>query len=467
MSQITKETVRDIIDDFAAEIKKASSAGAEPKKWTINFRNEKADKIGRDVVSIPLSLLRFRKENGRIASDVSSYEKEHRILREDSAEDQKVLEKFLEDKDPEKTDILIKSLQKEDQQEPAIITCDGFLINGNRRKLALKTLWEKTNNPRFERMRVVVLPGKDEPGAGGPPTNREIEQIENRYQFFKDGKSEYTNFDHALSIRRKLQFMSLEEQLRDDPTYADLNQKEFKNAVKYHTDNFLGPLECVDNYLAWMDREGVYNLVSSKVGGKENRWQAFLDYYNYLYKKLKESGELIKLGIEEKDVNKVETLAFNLIRVREFPRGVGKLHELIRDLPKLLRNEQAKKELFTISLIKGTDSEDTGDASVSAEEADKRWVNKNRTEVIRRVNNANEMHGRKEEQEKPIDLLSAALSKLNNEGMEPSSVGVHDLPEAMNLAQSIRDRADELKREFYQCEKSTHQFLAEHSRARK
>ena len=57
--------------------------------------------------------------------------------------------------------------------------------------------------PRRRNMRqwVVILPGGDD--EGGPPTIKEIEQIENRYQLQSDGKSEYTNFDRAISIQEK------------------------------------------------------------------------------------------------------------------------------------------------------------------------------------------------------------------------------------------------------------------------
>ena len=52
---------------------------------------------------------------------------------------------FSEDKDPEKTDILMKSIEHVGQSDPAIITCDGFLINGNRRKMVL----EETQEPEI------------------------------------------------------------------------------------------------------------------------------------------------------------------------------------------------------------------------------------------------------------------------------------------------------------------------------
>ena len=37
---------------------------------------------------------------------------------------------------------------------------------------------------------------------GGPPTLKEIEELENRYRFQSEDKSEYYGFDRALSIKR-------------------------------------------------------------------------------------------------------------------------------------------------------------------------------------------------------------------------------------------------------------------------
>lgn len=466
MSQITKDAVREIIDNFALAIKEASATGTKPEKYITNFRNEKAEKFERNIVSIPVSLLRFRKENGRIASDVYSYEKEHGTIREDNAEDQKILAGFLLEKDPEVTEILTKSIQQGGQEEPAIITSDGFLINGNRRKLVLGKLFAKTHDSRFERMRVVILPGKGD--QGGPPTNREIEQIENRYQFFRDGKSEYSNFDRAISVRRKIEVgMSLEEQLKDDPVHAGLSEKEFKKVLQRYENEFLNPLSCVDRYLDHIGKPGMYKLISSSIGGKENRWQAFIDYYNYLFKKLENPAERVKMGVEEKEVGKIEALAFNLIRLRDFSQIRTKLHQLIRELPEYLANSQAKKELLSVATIKTTDDEEPKDDGETAQEIDNHWINAHRTEIIRQVNKAKEAVERKDDMEKPIGLLSQSLHKLNHDQMDPSAILVQDLPEAMSLAEMIRDRAEELRKEFYQYQKSTENLLSKHGRAGK
>jgi len=140
---------RKIIDDFATEIKKRIDTDTKPSKEVIYFRNEHKKPKERDVVEVPVELLRFRKDNGRIASDVISYEKSKGPIKEESVEDQEILKEMLKKKDQEKTKELINSIKHSGQREPAIITVDGFLINGNRRKLALEELWDKTKEVQY------------------------------------------------------------------------------------------------------------------------------------------------------------------------------------------------------------------------------------------------------------------------------------------------------------------------------
>lgn len=222
MSQkISTIAERKIIEDFAKEISLKKETGIHPEKTVIDFRNDRLK--GKDgeryVYLVPTKLLRFRKDNGRIASDVYSYEKQNGILDETLDTTQEIIRKFLTNKDEENNIKLRNLIKHSGQIEPAIITCDGFLINGNRRKMVIEDLYERTKEKKYETMKVVILPGADD--EGGPPTIKEIEQIENRYQLQSDGKSEYTNFDRAISIQRKIASgMSLEEQLKDDPSVS-------------------------------------------------------------------------------------------------------------------------------------------------------------------------------------------------------------------------------------------------------
>ena len=228
---MNKENELIIIKKFANEIKEKKTLEHPKNFHTIDFRNEAREKKARMVYTVPIELLRFRKNNTRIKSDVLSHEKENAFIDVNTEDGQKIIKKFLKNKDLSKTEELKQLILDSGQKEPAIITCDGFLVNGNRRRLVLEMLSKETGKSEFSRMRVVILPDmKDE---GGAPTIREILKIERRYQFHNDGKSDYLIFDKALSIQENINKGStLEEQVKDISGYSPLNNKKFNKEVE-------------------------------------------------------------------------------------------------------------------------------------------------------------------------------------------------------------------------------------------
>jgi hypothetical protein len=460
MTKIATDKERNIIDDFAEEIKKRATKTATPKKTVIDFRNETKDCNERDVYVVPIELLRFRKDNGRIASDVLSYEKNYGPLSETRKEDQEIIEKFLYDKDRDKTDELMKSLIHSGQREPAIITCDGFLINGNRRKMAFEKLFQANpGNENFKSMRVVILPGKGE--AGGPPTLKEIELIENRYQLQSDGKAEYYNFDRALSMRHKMQLgISLEEQLRDDPNFAALPGKEFKKATKKISDEYLGPLECVDKYLDYLGRQGLYNTVSE---GREGRWQAFIDYYQSVHKKIYDDKQRIKMRVKEDEIGKIENAAFKIIRKKDLP-DLGKVHAIMRDFPRILSEPGAKEEILKIAEIDDNipskERYDKDGNELELRDQDKIWCGINGQEIIKRLKKAKGTTDYINETETPLELLEAAIKKLNHNKMDLSAIQLVDINKAMDLIRNLRERIRVLEGEAYHISKNYKKMMS-------
>lgn len=470
MVRITTPPARRIITDFAHEIRRRRTKGPKPAKTVINFRNDRGNGIERDIYHVPVDLIRYRKDNGRITSEVLHYEKNRGLLKEDANEGQKAIRSFLQEKDKDKTEELTATMSHEGQREAAIITCDGFLINGNRRKMVLEELKEQyPGDPRFEQMKVVILPGEGEPG--GPPTLLEIEQIENRYQLQSDGKAEYSSFDRALSIRRKVNIgMSVEEQLRDDSTYAGLSEKKFKDAVRQEEEKYLKPLEAIDRYLDHLGRNGLYMSVSEGIGDPEGRWQAFLDYYKCVYKKLADEKQRLKLRIAEQDVGKIEDVAFTLIRQRHFPGMDMKLHKIMRDLGKWISKPESKKALLKlvgdVHELGPKERLDENGKELEPRDEDVRWSKENQTAIIRQVKKAKGLFERQHEQETPINLLRAALAKLNHEDMDIESLSIlKDADEARNLATQIQERAQNIEHEIYECKKELKR-LTNHFRER-
>lgn len=341
-----RDAVREIIDDFAREIKRKRVRGAKPEKTVIDFRNERRNNVERDIFELPIDLLLYRKDNGRISSDVASYEKTHGRLDEKTEKAQEMLYKFLKEKDPDKTEELTQSIKHAGQIEPAIITCDGFLINGNRRKMVLQTLAKSEG--KFGTIKAVILPGKKDKNEGGPPTLLEIEQIENRYQLQSEGKAEYYAFDRAISMRRKIQLgMTIIDQLKDDPVYAGRGQNRLEKQAKEIEAEDIEPLNCIDRYLHALESPGLYERISTGRGDPEGRWQAFFDYSKSVHKICCDEKRRLKYGIKEDEVGKIEDVAFKIIRQRELAE-LPKAHKIMRDLLKWLGNEDSKKELFKL-----------------------------------------------------------------------------------------------------------------------
>lgn len=453
MGEITKQKTREIINDFVKNINDARRDAKE--SISIKFRNE--DKIGkkRPVYIVPTELLRYRKNNGRIRTAVTTYEKEYGLLTERNEEAQEIVRKFLEDIDKEKTKELKQTIEYEGQRDAAIITCDGFLINGNRRKMVLKKLVGEGKS-KFETMKVVILPGQGD--EGGPPTLLEIEEIENRYQHQHDGKAEYSKFNIALSTKRKIDMgMSLIRQLRDDPVYAGLHTKEFDRAKKKFERDYLKPLECIDIYLKHFNREGLYDTIASGPGDPEGRWEAFYDYSSKVYKKLSNPNYRMKLKIDETELGDIEDVIFKIIRKRSLP-GLPKAHEVVRNIPKLLENNDSKKELLKLVAIETElpkkERRNQQGKPYSPRELDQFWGKKHAEDIIRQVRKAYDYSQYKKERETPLTLLEAALRKLNHPDMVPAAITKENYKKAMELTKDIQDRSGELESEFYRHQKN-------------
>lgn len=470
MSAITTSAKRTIIEDFAKAIRERRIGTVKPSKTVINFRNDRSDGVERTVYRAPIDILRYRKENGRIASDVLDYEKSVGILREEDDAAQEEIRRFLEQKDPEKTAILRRAILHAGQQEPAIITCDGFLINGNRRKMVMDALHgEHPDNEDYEYMKVVILPGEGDPG--GPPTLLEIEKIENRYQLQSDGKAEYYGFDRALSIKRKIDIgLSLVEQLRDDPQHAEKTPAQFQKAVKEYEQDFLAPLACVDRYLKQFRREGQYRTISTGMSDPEGRWQALKDYSIYTYTRyFSNPKRLVEYGIEEDEIGEIEEAAFDIIRLRDLP-DLPKAHMIMRNLPKYCRTKEGKKEIKKIAkevepVLPLEQCFDKDSKPLKPDEMDAKWAAQNRRPIIYHTKKAFQSHETLQEKETPIGLLEAAYKKLTHDDMDLTAIAVNDFQKAKKLAAKVKAKAQELETQIYHQEKDHKNLMQKHKKA--
>jgi hypothetical protein len=215
-------------------------------------------------------------------------------------------------------------------------------------------------------------------------------------------------------------------------------------------------LECIDRYLQWLNRDGLYSTVSSGLGDPEGRWQAFHDYYQSFYKKSQDANLLLQMNLREDEVGKVEQAAFRVIRKRELGK-IGKVHGVMRELPNLLKKNESKREFLKLHQIKPDVSKDKRFDAEGKEHdervIDKFWGEANQQEIFHHLNTALMLEESKSELEKPLDLLQAALDKLKHKKMNPRQVDVLQYEEAMKLTQEIQRTAHDLEREFFHLKK--------------
>ena len=95
------------------------------------------------VYRIPLDYLVYNKYNGRIGSDVLSYERQNGVLDAEKVEDSALIEKFLYESKKERNETTLRSLQQNRQQRYGIVTADGTIVDGNRRAMLLNRLFHK------------------------------------------------------------------------------------------------------------------------------------------------------------------------------------------------------------------------------------------------------------------------------------------------------------------------------------
>jgi len=199
------------------------------------------------VYCVRLELPKYRLENGRTSAAQKDHIAKNKLLenffdpsRSESDEVQKVQHEILKEMaqhtDPDKN--LFKFFAGRDQEQPLILDCAGFVVNGNRRICTYREINENDKS-RFSHVDVIVLPKCDA---------KDIDELEAHLQVERDIKQDYSWISLALTLRFKLDCKQYdEEQLCK--TY-DLTKKEIQTMI--------AELTLAEEYLASRNKVGRY-----------------------------------------------------------------------------------------------------------------------------------------------------------------------------------------------------------------
>ncbi len=219
--------------------------------FQVPFRQRQEDLI---KIDIPIAFPLYNLRSGRTHRAQAQYIEQHGLSAdffddpesEDAQEAQHaILLGLINEAD------LAKDLAAKKQQNPIVLTYDGFVIDGNRRTAALR------QEQDVENLTAVVLP-KD-------ATASEIYETELELQMARQTKAKYNWIDEALHIHWGVNELG-------EPIHAIAQRM---NRSDKDIEQMLGRLALVDLYLDWDGEQGKYHRVSADGSGAAE--QSFIE----------------------------------------------------------------------------------------------------------------------------------------------------------------------------------------------
>jgi AraC-like DNA-binding protein len=259
----------------------------------------------------------FRIENSRTEIQQMKYLREHPELPTDlfkdpeSSKAQEVQEIILGQINRSAGKDFFDDLSHRGQDEPAIITHDGYLVNGNRRTAALKQLGERYIN-------CAVLPED--------ATAKDIYELEQELQLSQDFREPYHWINELRNIRRGIEDTRYQYTEKEMAQRLRMSPGELKSKLKM--------LDLIDAFLIWKGLDGVYDY--EKLDDTE---QVFiqLEKASKKYKndeaKLKELRNAIFHLIEAKPV-KGRLYGYVMDLIKNFDQVYQKMLEELNTEPK-------------------------------------------------------------------------------------------------------------------------------------
>ncbi len=426
---------------------------------------EKIDKrrlvIAGNVKSLPiyqfeLTQIKFNKANGRIKSEV--LEKESSLGREldETEEDQKIVKDILLSLRREENNKTKVDLIKNGQMEPGIITCDGIVINGNRRKAILEEIfYEEDASEKYKYFDALVLPSSIK--------KSELWLIEAGIQLSATQQLDYSPVNHLLKLKEGLD-SGLSKSEMAARIYGVSEEKILQDIAR---------LKLIDEYLdVFINKPDRYYLIDN-INEHFINLQTILDWANNPRGNIK-----FDWSPDKSDINELKLVCFFYIR-QKFQ------HLRIRNIriqfSKKSAWQQIRKSLEIFDITEDTEEDHydekldelTSDLDFDEEEdsefikdiieaQDKRqeaeWRGKHGKKLHMHFEDAQEQVEIDKDKGKPLALAKRALNNINGISIESNRLADDELDEVFSkLIKSInilRDKARKVRSKKEQPTKS-------------
>ena len=361
---------------------------------------------------IPMDLIIYNVENGRIASLVKSYEREHSSLNPEKEDDAKQIAQFLYDSNDIANKKTKRNIVANGQLETGIITCDGVLVDGNRRVSLMRQIisdssFSTSERARCEKFRAIVLPEDAD--------KKEILRLETTFQMGADEKVGYN------AIEKYLHAQDLSDQ-----GFSTSDISEFMNLDgATEVTKLLEIKQLIDEYLEYFGLDGLYTRLPK---GFEDDLQKL----NTAIRKIKNGSiNWIPTTRLTEVENDLKCISFDYIRLNaKSPDGFEFRSIASTSNANFLVNEDIWNQFvkswqdatnditetpIEVVLSKATT---TNESSRLLEARDNEWRTNVKDNLMEAFNDAQTTLNNKKEKEKPGVLFKRALNALQQIDLE-------------------------------------------------
>lgn len=408
----------------------AGDKGLPQEKLVVQGRAQR-----EPVYRMRLEDLAFNKGNGRIKAEVLEKETElGRYLDPSSPDDQAIINKMLLEIRPDENEKIKEDLKKNGQLRPGIITCDGILVNGNRRKAILGEL-AKEHGEKFKYMEVQVLPSDI--------NKAELWLIEAGIQLSAPQQLDYSPINHLLKLREGT----------DSGLGIEVMSKRIYGVTEEKIKSDLERLDLIDEYLGdFLGKPACYYLVKQLN-------EHFIDLQDILSWANRPRGKpAFNWKPDKSDRTELKLVGFYYIRLKF-------AHLRIRDLKHLFSTKESwdevkralnesvelssdEKEAIGFQSDKGASKiestdDDNGDSKIdtstfktSAEDKDlleeDAWIRKHTDKLHNFYEDAKEQLSIVKNKEKPLVLANRALNIIKGIPADKSILADPEIDEVLH-----------------------------------
>jgi hypothetical protein len=192
-------------------------------------------KIDLPVYLIPLKLLKYNKNNGRIFVGFKEYQVENDLSKVNEEEIESKIEEIIWSNNKDSNKETLESIKKFGQLVVGVVLQDGTVLDGNRRFTALRKLSrEKSNQDNNQYFKAIIIKTVGE----GAFSTRDIRKMELSIQYGQQTKLDYDPIDFAFSIHSDINDKEKNLTVEDLTEVLNKSTKEIQEIVS-NADNII------------------------------------------------------------------------------------------------------------------------------------------------------------------------------------------------------------------------------------